>query len=293
MTEMRCQEISSVALKMIKMALSHWQGDASRVDSQLTSRHPRAKETWRPIPKNMVLRKNENSRTEASWFFAFKPIDNLGWLHKIWRISRILLANPIFIPIFNPSKPNPSIDDGFLFSGVSSRSKEMDVYTSLVLLALTSSVSAIDAAPSPSWNRDYALARKQGESEKKPLVVIVASGQDGWNKLAHDGSLSDEAKSIPTIQYVCLYVDTATEDGKRLAREFEISDALGIVISDRTGNRQAFRHEGDLANRDLSRYLRRYADPDRVVHVTETNPAEPTRVSSPQSGSIMEAPCVT
>jgi hypothetical protein len=183
---------------------------------------------------------------------------------------------------------------GLLFSGVSSRSKEMDVYTSLVLLALTGSASAIDAVPNPSWNRDYAMARKQGENEKKPLVVVVGSGQDGWNKLAQDGSLSDEAKKILTSDYVCFYIDTATEEGKRQARDFEISDALGIVISDRTGNRQAFRHEGDLANRDLSRYLRRFADPDRVVRVTETNPAEPTRVSSPQSGAIMEAPnCAT
>jgi hypothetical protein len=181
------------------------------------------------------------------------------------------------------------MSDGFLFSGVSSRSKEKDLYTSIVLLALTSSTSAFDAVPSPSWNRDYASARKQGENEKKPVVVVVASGQDGWNKLARDGSLSDETKKILTNDFICVYVDTATEEGKRLAREFEISDALGIVISDRTGNRQAFRHEGDLANRDLSRYLRRYADPDRVVHVTETNPAEPTRLTSPPSAPIMEA----
>jgi hypothetical protein len=170
----------------------------------------------------------------------------------------------------------------------------MDVYTSLILFALTSSTSAIDAAPSPSWNRDYALARKQGESEKKPLVVVVASGQGGWNKLAHDGSLSDEAKTILTNDYVCVYVDTATEEGKRLAREFEISDALGIVISDRTGNRQAFRHEGDLANPDLARYLKRYADPDRVVVSTETNPAEPARVRYAQPApSIDWSNCAT
>ena len=47
---------------------------------------------------------------------------------------------------------------------------------------------------------------------------------------------------------------------------------MGIAISDVTGDKLAFYHEGDLANADLVRYLERYSDPNRVVEFTESNP---------------------
>ena len=72
--------------------------------------------------------------------------------------------------------------------------------------------------------------------------------------------------------YVCLYVDTEHIAGRELAASFEMGGP-GLVISDGTGEVQAFRHEGDLSNNRLLKYLQRFSDPDRVVMVTETNPA--------------------
>jgi hypothetical protein len=97
--------------------------------------------------------------------------------------------------------------------------------------------------------------------------------------------LQDEARRLLTNQYVCLYLDTLTPAGGSQARAFQVGE-LGIVISDRSGAIQAFRHEGDLSNRALVTYLQRYADPTRVFQTTESNPANHTSSYSPPAAAI-------
>lgn len=144
------------------------------------------------------------------------------------------------------------------------------MYTSVVLLALT---GLTPTAESPRWQTDYAAAHRQAAERGKPLVVVIASGPVGWQKLSREGKFDATIEQLFGENYQCCYLDSSTEAGRRLAAAFEMSSGLGIVISDRTGQVQAFWHEGDLANADLARYLRRYADPTRPVSVTETNPS--------------------
>src|SRR5262249_45327217 len=120
--------------------------------------------------------------------------------------------------------------------------------TSIFALVLCGFASPADAPSGPAWLADYHLATKLCLRANKPLAVVVGTGSEGWQKLGKQGSLSAHAKEILASEYVCLYVDTATAKGKRLAEAFEIPDGLGIVISDRTAEYQAFRHEGDLTN---------------------------------------------
>src|SRR5262245_11808191 len=151
----------------------------------------------------------------------------------------------------------------------------MRMYTSLVLFALSGSVAQAAAeVESPPWQTDYVAASRQGAQEKKPLAVFVGSGPLGWDKLSREGRLRKELKEVLSGQYVCLYIDTSKEEGKRLAEAFEVPQGLGIVISDRTGEKQAFHHQGDLKPEDLEYYLRKYADSNHVVRTTETNPPE-------------------
>jgi hypothetical protein len=145
------------------------------------------------------------------------------------------------------------------------------MYTSILLVALTGVSAPVEGTKAPSWSQDYTSARKQAIAEKKPLAVFLAPGKGAWDKIGRDG-VSADANSVLGSQYVCVHVDTSTSPGKVLAEAFEIPSGLGIVISDRTGDIQAFRHEGDLANQDLVRYLERYSDPTRVALVTESNP---------------------
>src|SRR5262249_47736318 len=60
------------------------------------------------------------------------------------------------------------------------------------------------------------------------------------------------------------------------ARDFEVSEGVGLIISDRTGQLQAFRHEGTLAGDDLTSYLERYSATGRVAQTTETHQSQRT-----------------
>jgi hypothetical protein len=132
----------------------------------------------------------------------------------------------------------------------------------------------------PGWITDYGEAKKLSEMERKPIAAFVGSGVKGWNDISREGRLESDTGRLLAKSYVCLYVDTATEEGRRLARAFEISQSRGIVISNSNGKLQAFRHEGNLRNEDLTYYLERFSNPDLVVSHTETNPPE-RRYSAP------------
>jgi hypothetical protein len=144
--------------------------------------------------------------------------------------------------------------------------------TAFVLATLTSFV--LGASPStPAWNGSYSQAQEEAAG-KKPLAVVFGSGQEGWTKLVR----SEESKKLLSEQYVCVYVDTASEAGKKLAGAFAITNATGVVLSDRSGAVQAYWHNGDLADASLVRSLRKFGDPQVVVNTTEREAI--TRVSN-------------
>jgi len=152
------------------------------------------------------------------------------------------------------------------------------MYTSCLLLALSGLTPSAQGSDSPSWSMDYFEAKKQGQSERKPLLVVVGAGKEGYNKLSRTGTLSKESNDLLAGKYVCVYVDVDTETGKKLAKQLEVGN-LGIVISDASGRLMAFYHEGDLADAALNTYLRRYSDPTRTVVHTESNPGPEARTS--------------
>jgi hypothetical protein len=86
--------------------------------------------------------------------------------------------------------------------------------------------------------------------------------------------------------YICVYVDAEEEKGKDLALAFEIT-VTGLVISNRDGSIQAFRHEGTIGNEELERYLDRYADPFFVARATETPLQERSSYYHPAPGSYL------
>jgi hypothetical protein len=141
------------------------------------------------------------------------------------------------------------------------------MYTSILLVALSVTPAADVAAP--SWSTDYGMASKQSATAKKPLAVVLGAGEEGYEKLDREGKLTTEAKGLLASKYVCVYVNTDTPEGRRLAKAFEMSNGRGLIISDRSGDVQAFRHEGDLKSGDLVRYLERYSNPEREVRTTE------------------------
>jgi hypothetical protein len=145
------------------------------------------------------------------------------------------------------------------------------MHTSITLVAaLATCLSAATPAPSPTWHDDYGEARTIGENEKKPLALVIGSGQAGYGKLCEEGQLNADVKRLLATHFVCLYVDVATTKGQNLAKALAIDSGKGLVLSDRTGYLQAFYHDGDLSTNDLTKALTRFSDANLVVKSTET-----------------------
>lgn len=125
------------------------------------------------------------------------------------------------------------------------------MYTSALLLALT--VHANTQGAEPTWAQDYAQALKRGADEKKPVAVFLGTGNQGFTQVVNEGNLSQEVGDILSMQYICVYIDTATPQGKVMATAFGMG--RGIVLSDRSGVYLTFSREGVMSNQEMVRQL--------------------------------------
>jgi hypothetical protein len=166
------------------------------------------------------------------------------------------------------------------------------VFSSLISLVALSTLVA-DLSGQPAWRTDYEAALVQGVSQKRPLAIFLAPGKEGWGKLAAEGQLSQEVQLLLKAKYVAVYLNTETAQGKALATFFELPGKIGLVLSDREGQHQAFWHEGAFGDGELARALQRHADPEGPVLTTETNLDVRTSnygaVSSPASAAPVYA----
>ena len=157
------------------------------------------------------------------------------------------------------------------------------MHTSIAVLAVVGSFASANVRDVPVWQNEYRQARLKAAGDQKPLAVFVGSGKSGWAGVTPDGANDRRANELLASRYVCLYVDTDTAAGRKLAASFELAGG-GLVISDRTGESQAFSHRGKLDREQLVRALERYSDPNHVVKATETNvpvAAAPQPVAAP------------
>ena len=148
------------------------------------------------------------------------------------------------------------------------------------------------------WQNDYSKAQEQAAIQKKPLVVVFGSGAEGWVKVVR-GAPTPDLTSLLADKYVCVYVDTTSPVGRKLAQDFEISGNLGLVISDQAGTSQAFWHQGDLTTKAIVHYLEKYSDPRVAVRGTETvnmlrtsfYPPDASHGNAPAVGSLRSRNC--
>jgi hypothetical protein len=140
-------------------------------------------------------------------------------------------------------------------------------------IAMVSLVAALGANLAPgqlTWERDYRQARVLGEKLQKPLAVFVGSGTEGWKQISRDSKLEAAVQKTLTDGYVRVYIDVSTASGRKIADAFGITENTGLVISDKTGDVQAYWHQGNLTATDLAKVLTRYGAKDFVVRTTET-----------------------
>jgi hypothetical protein len=145
------------------------------------------------------------------------------------------------------------------------------MHTLMVLTALTIP-GAAPPARSPdtlSWEKTYSDARKRGQQEGKPLAVFFGSGARGWEAFTPSGKRFAGLRRFLASRYVCVYIDTGSARGRKLASAFAVPTDHGLVISTRDGQNQAFRHEGRMTTPELRTTLEKYSR-DRAVVRTET-----------------------
>jgi hypothetical protein len=142
------------------------------------------------------------------------------------------------------------------------------MFAAMLVIALsqvTGNVATVE------WNHDYAQALKVASSAGKPLAVFIGSGARGWEGVAGNGELSAEAVKLLRERYVCLYVDSATADGKELADSFEVRASSTLVLSDKSARYQAFKQSGPLANGRLEQVLGQYVSYEVPQSVIRTS----------------------
>jgi hypothetical protein len=139
--------------------------------------------------------------------------------------------------------------------------------TSLAAVVL-SGLAAATSAALPVWQTDYGIAVAMAKESQKPIAVFIGRGGSGYARITSDGGLTVDENLLLQKSYVCLYVNTETANGKQLAEAFEMQE--GLVISGRSGAKQALRHEGKIEHSELKKYLIRYAVQNQAVITTET-----------------------
>ena len=119
--------------------------------------------------------------------------------------------------------------------------------TSILWVALATSFASHSPTLTPAWHHDYRQARDVGEREHKPLAVVIGSGKTPWANLSKVAEQDESINQTLLSSYVCLFVDVDTNDGDRLAKFFDMKQ--GLVLSDKTGELQAYRQPGDSPRR--------------------------------------------
>jgi predicted adenine nucleotide alpha hydrolase (AANH) superfamily ATPase len=142
------------------------------------------------------------------------------------------------------------------------------MYTSILVIALASTMNSVQVTDGIAWQSEYKAAQAEVIKTGKPLAVFIGNGDHGWNKVVREGNLTPEARQNLNKHFTCVYVNTATAEGKALAKGFEI-ETRGLVISDVKGTKQAFSHAGDLTQDEVKTVLVKYADV-KAVATTES-----------------------
>src|ERR1700722_5025739 len=100
--------------------------------------------------------------------------------------------------------------------------------TSILTVVLGSMLIAGENA-SVSWQSSYSQARLDSSAQNKPIAVVFGSGSNAWTKVVRDAEPAPEVTRTLADNYICVYVDTSSSGGKKLAGEFGITGDVGLV----------------------------------------------------------------
>ena len=136
--------------------------------------------------------------------------------------------------------------------------------TSLAAVAVAGLFASGSLSGQPDWAPSYASALSRAAELRKPVAVFITPGS--LAQLTKGTGLGSDASKTLHSHYIAVQIDATTEAGKKMAESFGIKE--GVVISDRTGDVMALRHEGAVTQADLNGYLTKFSG-QTTVAVTE------------------------
>ncbi len=138
------------------------------------------------------------------------------------------------------------------------------------VFALTTSLYSANVPQKVNWLTNYQMARTISADQKKPLVVIVGKGESGWDQVIQDGKLDMNLMQKMARSYVYLYIDSTSEQGAKLAKGLDVHQSNGLIITNRSGDLQAFYHDGQIKQSQMENLLDKYQDIAQVITTTDT-----------------------
>jgi hypothetical protein len=151
------------------------------------------------------------------------------------------------------------------------------MFSSVMLFAFTGYLTQTALVVTPvSWQEEYSTALDRAVREKKPVAIIVGTGFNGWQDISKSGDVNPESRRLFDSHFVCVYLDSSTESGKKMASALAVGSGPALVIGDRTGTNMAFRYKGALTQEQLASTLKRFSKVGDVATFTESTVPSPT-----------------
>jgi hypothetical protein len=135
------------------------------------------------------------------------------------------------------------------------------MFTTSMTAAVVAGLLASGSLGLPEWTDSYGKAMALAGEKRKPVAVFLTAGD--LNTLTSGKGLGEDALKSLKSDYIAVKVDTTTEDGKKVAQAFGISQ--GVVLSDRTGKQMALKHEGPVTTEQVAGYLTKYATTETIA----------------------------
>jgi hypothetical protein len=120
------------------------------------------------------------------------------------------------------------------------------------------------------------------------MAVFVGTGKAGWEAAVRDG-FDPSVSKLLAEKFVCLYVDSSTPRGKDLAAAFQVGNR-GVVLSDRTGQTQAYSAAGTISRSELSRALVAYADVEVAQKTDAPKVSTGSSAGTVSGGAVITGP---
>src|SRR5204863_4463155 len=114
-------------------------------------------------------------------------------------------------------------------------------------------------------------------------AIVVGNGIKGWQEISKNGDLDKDVRELLDAHFVCVYLDSSTDSGKKMANALAVGSGPALIIGDRSGTNQAFRYKGSLTTRQLTDTLKRFSKVGEVATATESSVTASTPSSAAQT----------